>query len=50
LHKVSRLREAIEEHRDIIAAVQARDGERAAQIMRAHVASFQSEFLSVNSK
>lgn len=48
LHKVSRLREAIEEHRDIIAAVEARDGERAAQIMRAHVAGFQSEFLSAN--
>lgn len=48
LHKVSRLREAIEEHRDIIAAVQARNGERAARIMRAHVAGFQSEFLSVN--
>lgn len=48
LNKVSRLREAIEEHRDIIAAVQTHDGERAANIMRAHVASFQSEFLSVN--
>ncbi|MCS7040097.1 MAG: FCD domain-containing protein, partial [Caldilineales bacterium] len=43
-----RLREAIEEHRDIIAAVEARDGDRAAQIMRAHVAGFQSEFLSAN--
>jgi DNA-binding GntR family transcriptional regulator len=50
LHKVSRLREVIEEHRDIIAAVQARNGERAARIMRAHVAGFQSEFLSVSSK
>jgi DNA-binding GntR family transcriptional regulator len=48
LHKVSRLRDAIEEHRDIIAAIKSRDGERAAQIMRAHVAGFQSEFLSAS--
>ncbi len=48
LHKVSRLREAIEEHRDIIAAVQARDGDRAAQIMRAHIEEFQSEFLNAS--
>lgn len=48
LNQVSRLREAIEEHRDIIAAVQARNGERAANIMRAHVAGFQSEFLSAS--
>lgn len=48
LTKVSRLREAIEEHRDIIAAVQAGDGDRAANIMRAHVAGFQSEFLSAS--
>lgn len=47
LHRVSRLREAIAEHRDIIAAVRARDGDRAAAIMRAHVAGFQSEFVSV---
>jgi len=47
LHKVSRLREAIDEHRDILAAVKARDGERAADLMRAHVAGFQSRFLSV---
>jgi DNA-binding GntR family transcriptional regulator len=48
LHKVSRLREAIAEHREIVAAVQAQDGERAAQIMRAHVAGFQAEFMSVS--
>jgi DNA-binding GntR family transcriptional regulator len=48
LNKVSRLREAIEEHRDIIAAVEAHDGERAATIMRAHVSGFQSEFLSAS--
>ncbi|MBL8045620.1 MAG: GntR family transcriptional regulator [Anaerolineales bacterium] len=48
LNKVSRLREAIEEHRDIITAIQARDGDRAASIMRAHVSGFQSEFLSAS--
>jgi DNA-binding GntR family transcriptional regulator len=47
LHKVSRLAEAIEEHRHIIAAVKAGDGERAAQIMRAHLTGFQSEFMAV---
>ncbi len=47
LHKVSRLAEAIEEHRDIIAAVKAGDGERAAQIMRAHVTGFQTQFTAV---
>lgn len=47
LHKVSRLAEAIEEHRDIIAAVKARDGNRAAEIMRAHIANFQQEFSAV---
>jgi len=50
LHQVSRLREAIAEHRDIIAAVKAGDGERAAQIMRAHIAGFQAEFaIALNS-
>jgi GntR family transcriptional repressor for pyruvate dehydrogenase complex len=47
LHKVSRLSDAIEEHRDIIAAIRERDGEQAAQIMRSHIAGFQREFLSV---
>ena len=47
LHKVSRLAKAIEEHRHIIAAVKAGDGERAAQIMRAHLTGFQSEFMAV---
>ncbi len=47
LHKVSRLSEAIEEHRDIIAAVKAGDGEQAAQIMRAHITSFQHQFASL---
>lgn len=48
LHKVGRLREAIEEQHAIIAAVQARDGALAAQRMRAHVANFQAEFLSAS--
>ena len=47
LHQVSRLSEAIAEHRDIIAAIKAGDGDRAALIMRSHIASFQQEFLSV---
>jgi DNA-binding GntR family transcriptional regulator len=47
LHRVQRLREAVEEHRAIIAAVKVGDGERAAQIMRAHVAAFQEQFLSI---
>jgi DNA-binding GntR family transcriptional regulator len=46
LHKVGRLREAIEEHRDIIAAVKAGDGQRASQIMRAHITGFQAEFMA----
>ncbi len=48
LHKVSRLREAIEEHRDIIAAIKAGDEERAAQIMRAHIEGFQTAFTAVS--
>jgi DNA-binding GntR family transcriptional regulator len=47
LHKVSRLSEAIEEHRDIIAAVKAGDADRAAEIMRVHVAGFHEEFTAV---
>ena len=47
LHKVSRLPEAIAEHRDIIAAVKAGDGQRAAQIMRAHITGFQTQFTAV---
>jgi DNA-binding GntR family transcriptional regulator len=47
LHKVSRLPEAIEEHRDIIAAIKARDGQRAAEIMRAHITGFQAQFSAV---
>lgn len=48
LHEVSRLAEAIEEHRDIISALQAGDGEKAAEIMRAHIAGFQREFSAVS--
>jgi DNA-binding GntR family transcriptional regulator len=47
LHKVSRLTEAIEEHRDIIAAIKARDGQRAAEIMRAHITGFQAQFSAI---
>jgi DNA-binding GntR family transcriptional regulator len=43
LHKVSRLSEAIAEHRDIIAAVKAKDGQRAAEIMWTHVTDFQAQ-------
>ncbi len=43
LRKVSRLSKAIAEHRDIIAAIKAGDGERAAEIMQAHIISFQEE-------
>jgi DNA-binding GntR family transcriptional regulator len=47
LHRVSRLSEAIAEHRDIIAAVKVGDGQRAAQIMRAHITGFQTQFTAV---
>src|SRR5262245_3721766 len=47
LHRVQRLREAIGEHREIIGLVKAGDGEGAARIMRAHVAEFQAQFLSI---
>ncbi len=44
LHKVSLLADAIQEHRQVIAAVKAGDGDRAAQIMRNHIAGFQRKF------
>jgi DNA-binding GntR family transcriptional regulator len=47
LHRVQRLREAIEEHREIITLIKAGDGEGAARIMRAHIAEFQAQFLSI---
>lgn len=47
LHKVSRLAEAIAEHRDIIAAVKSGDSCRAAEIMRAHITGFQNQFTAV---
>lgn len=43
LHKVSRLAEAIAEHRDIVAAIKAGDGQRAAEIMRTHITDFQTQ-------
>lgn len=47
LHRVSRLREAIAEHRELIAAIKTGQGERAGEIMRAHIVGFQSEFMAV---
>lgn len=47
LHKVSRLSEAIAEHRDIVAAVKTGDGQRAAEIMRVHITGFQNQFTAV---
>ncbi|RME73434.1 MAG: GntR family transcriptional regulator [Chloroflexi bacterium] len=44
LHKVSRLDEAIREHRDIIAAVKAGDADLAARIMHQHITGFKQEF------
>ena len=44
IDRVSRMPEAISEHRDIIEAVKQGDGETAAQIMRKHVRGFQREF------
>lgn len=41
LHRVSRLQEAIAEHRDIVAAIKMGDGQRAAEIMRTHITDFQ---------
>ncbi|MEM7347338.1 MAG: GntR family transcriptional regulator [Chloroflexota bacterium] len=47
LHKISRLSTSIEEHREIIVAVEAGEGKKAAEIMRAHIMGFQDEFLGV---
>lgn len=47
LHKMSHLAEAIEEHRDIIAAIKRGDGTQAAQIMRNHIATFQQDLASM---
>lgn len=43
LHKVSRLQEAIAEHREIIVAIKMGDGSRAAEIMRTHITDFQTQ-------
>jgi DNA-binding GntR family transcriptional regulator len=50
LHSVSRLSEAIEEHREIIAAVKAGDGQRAVEIMRTHITGFQAQFMAAGSR
>jgi DNA-binding GntR family transcriptional regulator len=47
LDKVSRLEEAIEEHRAIIAAVKRKDSTEAAEIMRQHVRGFQQAFATL---
>lgn len=47
LHKVGRLREMIEDHREVTAAVKAGDAERAERVMRAHVEGFQNVFKAV---
>jgi DNA-binding GntR family transcriptional regulator len=47
LYRVQRLREAIEEHREIIALIEIGDSEGAARIMRAHIAEFQAQFMSI---
>jgi DNA-binding GntR family transcriptional regulator len=47
LHKVGRLRQMIEEHREVIAAIRERDAGRAERVMRAHIEGFQSAFKSV---
>jgi DNA-binding GntR family transcriptional regulator len=47
LHEVQHyLRDAIQEHRDLIAAIKAGDGERAREIMHRHVAGFQSAVMA----
>ncbi|MDX1524285.1 MAG: GntR family transcriptional regulator, partial [Anaerolineae bacterium] len=47
LHKVERLAEAIEEHRVIVEAVKAGDGDRADQAMKAHIIGFQKQLTSL---
>lgn len=43
LHRVSRLRQEVEEHREVLAAIKARDGRRAEEIVRKHVTDFHRE-------
>ena len=44
LHRVDSLNQAVGEHSAIFEAIQAKDGARAAELMRAHVIHFQQEF------
>jgi DNA-binding GntR family transcriptional regulator len=46
LDKVSELPAAIEEHQDMIVAIKAGDGQRAAEIMRGHITDFQTQLMS----
>jgi len=48
LQRVQRMREAIEEHREIVAAIRASDAERAALVMHAHITAFQAQFLAIS--
>ncbi|HZO62992.1 MAG TPA: GntR family transcriptional regulator [Gaiellaceae bacterium] len=47
LERVERLDEAVSEHREVLAAMRARDGERAEQAMRRHVQSFEQAIRGV---
>ncbi len=50
LTRVSRLGEAVAEHREITAAIKGRKPERAARLMRAHVAGYQQDVLSAQDR
>lgn len=47
LHKVDRLAEAVADHGALIASIKAGDETRAAEIMRAHIMGFQTQFAAV---
>jgi Transcriptional regulators len=47
LHRVQRLREAIEEHREMLALIKQGDGEAAAALMRKHISEFQAQFMAI---
>lgn len=47
LNQVQGLPDGIRDHRDIVAALKAKDGERAADIMRQHITNFQNEFSAI---
>jgi DNA-binding GntR family transcriptional regulator len=47
LHRVTSLPSSMHEHQAIAAAVAARDGPRAAELMRAHIRHFQQEIVDL---